>query len=157
MPVTENGIIPYDLADGWFCEECHRPKSFRLWPGTRTGCKTCDEVVTRHRCTKRPDRESLALGASWTCPDCGTTWTCTEKEDWCGECGHVCGMKKGWDSVPGDRLDTAPRHDPQPFTPLRNPFPRSAARHDPPGPFGDCYQMAGGAMVHVRPGCRCKA
>ena len=24
-------------------------------------------------------------------------------------------------------------------------------------PFGGCYQMAGGAMVHVRPGCRCKA
>ena len=55
--VSENGIIAYDLGAGMFCEECGRPKSFRLWPGTRTGCKTCDEVVTRHRCTKRPDRE----------------------------------------------------------------------------------------------------
>ena len=155
--VSENGIIPYDLGAGMFCEECHRPKSFRLWPGTRTGCKTCDEVVTRHRCQQRPAVDDLGLGESWTCPDCGTTWTCAEKEDWCGECGQATGTRKGWDSVPGDRIATAPRFDPQPFTPFRNLFPRSAARYDPPGPFGECYQMASGPMVHVRPGCRCKA
>ncbi len=154
--MTERGIIPYDLGAGMFCEECHRPKSFRLWPGTRTGCKTCDEVVTRHRCTGRPAVDSLALGESWTCPDCDSIWTCAEKEDWGGECGQVTGTRKGWDSVPGGRLDTAPRSDPQPFTPFRNPFPRTAIPPDPPGPFGSCYAMASGAMVHVRPGCRCK-
>jgi len=153
--VTENGWLPYDLA-GNFCEECGRAKSLRLWPGTLTGCKTCDEVVTRHRCvySGRPGLDSMALGDSWECPDCGSAWTCAEKEDWCPECGHVCGMRKGWDSVPGDRLDTAPRHVPQPFAPFRNPFPRRAPV--PPGPFGECYQMPGGAKVHVRPGCRCK-
>ena len=154
--MTEHGINPYDLSAGWFCEECRRPKSFRLWPGTRTGCKTCDEVVTRHKCTGRPGLDSLDLGASWTCPDCGTTWTAGEALDWCGECGQDTGMRKTWNSVPGDRIGSAPRHDPQPFAPFRNPFPRSAVRHDPPGPFGECYQMTGGAMVHVRPGCRCK-
>ena len=99
--------------------------------------------------------ESLALGESWTCPDCGTAWTCAEKEDWCSECGQATGTRKGWDFVPSDELDTAPRFDPQPFTPFRNPFPRSAARHDPPGPFGECYQMPSGPMA-LRPGCRCK-
>ena len=152
--MTEHGIIPYDLSVN-FCEECGRPKSFRMWPGTLTGCTTCDEVVTRHRCTTRPDLDSLDIGASWTCPDCGSIWTCAEVEDWCGECGRS-GMVKGWDTVPGDRIATAPRHDPQPFTPFRNLFPRPAAHVTPPGPFGDCYQMASGPMVHVRPGCRCK-
>jgi hypothetical protein len=138
----------YDLAGNW-CEECGRAKSFRLWPGTRTGCKTCDEVVTRHRCTGRPDLDSLDVGASWTCPDCGTIWTVTETEDFCGECGKPGGMVKGWDSIPGDRIDSAPRHDPQPWTPFRNriPLPRTASA---------CYQTASGVTVHVRPGCRCK-
>ena len=154
VPVTEHGITPYDLGAGMFCEECGRNKSFRLWPGTKTGCRTCDEVVTRHRCTSRPDLDGLALGESWTCPDCGSTWTAAENEDWCGECGQATGTRKGWDSVPGDRLDTAPRFDPQPFTPFRNLFPSPPVT--PHGPFGDCYQMPSGPMVHVRPGCRCK-
>ena len=42
-------------------------------------------------------------------------------------------------------MDTAPRHDPQPFTPFRNPFTA-----------GPCYRTDGGSMVHVKPGCRCK-
>jgi hypothetical protein len=118
--MTGNGILMYDLAGSW-CEECGRAKSFRLWPGTLTGCKTCDEVITRHRCTKRPD---LAAGGSWTCPDCGTLWTAGEEEDTCGECGQGTGtMRRTWDTVPGDRMDTAPRHVPQPLrNPFRNPF-----------------------------------
>ena len=152
--MTENGIELYDLADGWFCEECHRPKSFRLWPGVRTGCKACDEVVTRHRCIGRPD---IGVGESWECPDCGTAWTAREEEETCGECGQGTGtMRKTWDSEPGDRIATAPRFDPKPWTPFRNPF-RSVAARSEPGPFGSCYETAGGLKVHVRPGCRCKA
>jgi hypothetical protein len=113
-------------VNGFHCEECGRPKSFRLWPGTLTGCKTCDEVVTRHRCTKRPD---LDAGQSWECPDCGTLWTATEEEEACGECGQGIGtMRRTWDTVPGDRLDTAPRHKPEPFAPFRKPLPRWGAR-----------------------------
>ena len=37
----------------------------------------------------------------------------------------------------------------------RGLMPRSAS--PPPGPFGECYAMASGTMVHVRPGCRCKS
>ena len=122
--VTDHGIISYDLGAGNWCEECGRAKSFRLWPGTRTGCAACDEVVTRHRCTSRPDLDALALGESWDCRECGSTWTAVEKEDWCGECGRS-GMVKGWDSVPGDRLDSAPRYEPQPWTPFRNVLGRS--------------------------------
>ena len=110
------GIIPYDLI-GNFCEECGRAKSFRLWPGMPSGCKTCDEVITRprHRCIGRPDLEALDIGASWTCPDCGTIWTAVEREDECGECAQGIGtMRKTWDSVPGDRIDTAPKYDPPP-------------------------------------------
>ena len=122
VPVSENGILMYDLAGNW-CEECGRAKSFRLWPGTLTGCKTCDEIVTRHRCTGRPALDGLEPGASWKCPDCGTAWTVIEKEDLCGECGQVTGMRNvWWEAVPGDRIDTAPRYKPEPFAPLRNPF-----------------------------------
>ena len=152
VPVTEHGILMYDLAGNW-CEECGRAKSFRLWPGVLTGCKTCDEVVTRHRCTKRPD---LAAGESWTCPDCGTLWTAAEEEETCGECGQGIGtMIRTLDSVPGDRIDTAPRHTPRSYTPFRNPFPSLAARPEP-GPSGSCYTMSNGSAVHVRPGCRCR-
>ena len=156
--MTETGWLPYDLADN-FCEECGRAKSLRLWPGTLTGCATCDDIVTRHRCMGRPDLDDLALGVSWTCPDCGTVWTVTEEAAFCSECGcSECRTEKRWTvSVPGDRLGTAPRYRPQPFTPFRNPFRSSlAAAYTPPGPFGDCYQTASGMAVHVRPGCRCK-
>jgi hypothetical protein len=152
--VTENGIILGDLAAGYFCEECGRAKSYRLWPGVLTGCKTCDEVVTRHRCTKRPD---LATGESWTCPDCGTAWTAREEEETCGECGQGIGtMGRTWDVDVGDRIGTAPRRDPPPCTPFRDLFSLPAARVTRPGPFGECYKTASGMQVHVRPGCRCR-
>ena len=157
VPVTETGWLPYDLAGNW-CEECGRAKSFRLWPGTLTGCKTCDEIVTRHRCTGRPRIGELADGQMWECRDCGSRWTPrTETEyclDCCGDCGHQVPVRR-WNKEEGDRIGTAPRHDPQPFAPFRNILPRSAVPASPPGPFGECYPMASGAMVHVRPGCRC--
>ena len=113
-----DGIILYDLGAGMFCEECGRAKSLRMWPGTLTGCGTCDEVVTRHRCPGLPD---LNVGESWTCGECGTVWTAGEREETCGECGQGIGlMRKTWTSVPGDRLDTAPRYEPQPWTPFRD-------------------------------------
>lgn len=165
--MTENGILMCDLAGNW-CEECGRAKSLRLYDYL-TGCKTCDDVITTHRCAGRPSLDDLPLGDSWECRECGTAWSAVEEEDWCGECGRS-GMRKTWDLVPGDRIDTAPRHVPQPYTPLRNaiyqtgriltdrprisPFFGSAAPK--PGPFGECYEMASGTMVHVRPGCRCK-
>lgn len=156
------------LADNW-CEECGRAKSYRLWPGVLTGCKACDEVVTRHRCTGRPDLDSLDIGTSWTCPDCGTAWAVTEEGIWCPECGcHECRTEKRWTvSVPGDRIETAPRYRPPPWTPLRNvlhqmaevatsrPAVSPANNRYPRGPLGSCYRMASGSMVHVRPGCRC--
>ena len=151
--MTETGILMYDLAGNW-CEECGRLKMQRAFSGL-TGCGTCNKAITRHRCTKRPD---LVPGQSWECPDCGTAWTAGEKEETCGECGQGAGtMRKTWDSVPGDRIDTAPRYVPQPvplFAPFRNLF--RPPRYDPPGPLGECYTMTGGAKVHVRPGCRCK-
>ena len=156
--MSEHGVLMYDLAGNW-CEECGRAKSFRLFPGGLTGCKTCDEVVTRHRCTKRPD---LATGESWTCPDCGTIWTAGEEEETCGECGHGLGiMQRTWDSVPGDRIDSAPRSKPEPWTPLRNALRGTVdalyAKPDLRRPsFGTCHRTAGGIMVHVKPGCRCK-
>ena len=147
-PVSEHGIIGYDLTGNW-CEKCGRAKSFRLWPGGLTGCATCDEVVTRHRCTKRPD---LDVGQSWTCPDCDSVWTAREEEETCGECGQGIGrMRKTWDSVPGDRIDSAPRYKPEPWTPFRNIFTRQA-----PSRPEECYRTPGGIMVHVEPGCRCK-
>ena len=105
--MSENGIIPYDLPAGMFCEECHRPKSFRLWPGILTGCKTCDDVITTHRCTGLPALDDLPLGESWECRECGTLWSAVEEEDWCSECGRS-GPRKTWNLVPGDRIDTAP-------------------------------------------------
>src|ERR1700689_2096557 len=161
--MSENGVLMYDLAGNW-CEECGRAKSLRMF-GYLTGCTACDVVVTAHRCTGRPD---LGTGESWECPDCGTVWTAGEKEETCGECGQGIGtMRRTWENVPGDRLDTAPRHDLQPFTPFRNALHRTAGaalsrplvspanNRYPGGPIGSCYRLASGAMVHVKPGCRC--
>lgn len=171
--MTGPGIIPYDLAGNW-CEECGQAKSYRMWPGLLTGCATCDEVVTRHRCTGRPELDSLDVGASWTCPDCDTIWAIAEEAVWCPECGcRECRTEKRWTvSVPGDRIGTAPRHKPQPYAPLRVPvFPPGLGLFpsSPDGPYfapfreggitpprtGKCYRAAAGFMVHVRPGCRC--
>jgi len=155
--VTGNGLYPYGLAGNW-CEECGRAKSFRLFPGGLTGCKTCDEVITRHRCTKRPD---LATGESWTCPECGTIWTAREEEETCPECGQGIGtMRRTWETVPGDRIGTAPRHEPEPWTPFRNALHEMArtacARPSPPSLPEECHRTPGGIMIHVKPGCRCK-
>ena len=125
--MSENGINLYDLSLGFFCEECGRPKSLRLFPGALTGCVTCDEVVTRHRCTRRPDLDDIATGGSWECPDCGSAWSAgletSDCPDCCSECGHRV-TKKRWFVVEGDRIDTAPRHRPEPFTPFRAPLSR---------------------------------
>ena len=152
-------LMPYGLSAS-FCEECGRAKSFRLWPGVLTGCGTCDEVITRHRCTSRPDRDSLALGEVWECPDCGTAWTATEDAVACGECGQDV-WRKTWTYAEGDRIATAPRHDPQPFTPFRNALrgivDTAFARPFRPGitlPTA-CYRAPAGFMVHVRAVCRC--
>ena len=160
--MTGPGIIPYDLAGNW-CEECGQAKSYRMWPGVLTGCATCDEVVTRHRCTGRPELDSLDVGASWTCPDCGTAWIVTEEGIWCPECGcHECRTEKRWTvSVPGDRIGTAPRSKPEPWTPLRNALRQTVdALYAKPDqrrpPFGACHRTASGIMIHVKPDCRCR-
>jgi hypothetical protein len=118
------GIEPFDLLAP-YCEECGRPKINRLlFDGLAVqGCATCTEAVTRHRCTKLPDILSLAAGESWECPDCGSVWTHLERledcPDCCGHCGHMV-MRDSWHKVLGDRIDTAPRYEPQVYTPLRN-------------------------------------
>lgn len=153
--MSENGIIAYDLAGNW-CEECGRAKIYRMWPGALTGCKTCDEVVTRHRCAGRPDIGEMSDGQSWECRDCGSTWTAGSEEeacpDCCGECGHRVTVRR-WNVAEGERMVTAPRYKPQPFAPFRYLFPRPAVSR--PGPFGSCHRTASGIMVHVKPGCRC--
>ena len=81
-------------------------------------------MITRHRCTKRPE---LELGQTWECPDCDSIWTLDAIQekcpDCCGDCGHQV-EGKHWDYVPGDRIDTAPKHKPQPYTPFRSKFER---------------------------------
>ena len=151
-----NGVLAYGLSANW-CEECGRAKAE---PASLTrppsGCATCDEVITRHHCTGRPSLDELNLGESWTCPDCDSVWTCTEVEDVCGECGQS-GMVRGWETVPGARIDTAPRYEPYVPVPMRNifraalPLPR---RREKPS-LGTCYRMGNGSMVHIKPGCRC--
>ena len=154
--MSETGIYPYDLIGNW-CEECGRPKIDRLL-GFAGNCGTCTEAITRHRCTKRPE---LAAGGSWTCPDCGTIWTAGEEEKTCGECGQGTGtMRRTWDTVPGDRIGTAPRYKPEPFTSFRDALRQTvnAVYAGPalPSPPRECYRMPNGLMVHVKPGCRCK-
>lgn len=154
------GLMPYGLSGNW-CEECGRGKSFRLFPGVLTGCKTCDEVITRHRCTGRPDLGDLALGESWECPGCGGTWMAAEEEDTCGECGRS-GMVKTWVVGTAPRLATAPRYEPHPYAPFRNAL-RGIAGASFSRPFRNeitlpaaCYRAPGGFMVHVRSACRCR-
>ena len=155
--MSEHGILMYDLAGNW-CEECGRAKSFRLWPGTLTGCTTCDEVITRHRCTKLPAIADRAPGQEWDCPDCGGIWRLVEEEDWCldccGECGHKL-MSRRWTlAEEGDRLDSAPRYQPPSWTPFRD-FARMPALPPPGMVPNSCYQLSNGSTVHIKPGCRC--
>lgn len=115
------GIIPCGLAGNW-CSECGQAKMNRLleYP---TSCTECTEVITRHRC-KRPD---LELGQTWECPDCDSIWTLDSETvacpDCCGDCDHQV-PQQHWSCIPGGRIDTAPKHKPQPLAPFRNPFPR---------------------------------
>ena len=147
-PVTGPGVIPFDLAGNW-CGECGRPKAFRLHD-MLTGCGECDEVVTRHRCTGRPDITQLADGQAWECPDCGSRWTPRSREeacaDCCGDCGHTVTVRK-WDYEEGPRLADAPRHVPLPYQPIRYAPFRAA-------PSRSCYLTASGLPVHYR-GCGC--
>lgn len=144
-----SGIVPYDLAAGYFCEECGRAVGNRILLGKDGGgCQTCADTVTRHRCTARPSLDDLDVGGSWECPDCGSTWTVTEEQDMCGECGRS-GLIRAWSVVVGDCMDTAPKHEPYVVTPMRNLF------RYPGQPRGDCYSLPSGGVVHVKPGCRC--
>lgn len=157
--MSETGIYAYDLAGSW-CEECGQAKSFRLWPGVLTGCKTCDEAITRHRCTKLPDLADRAPGQTWECPDCGSLWKLAEEEtgcpDCCGECGHTV-TRRHWDLLEeGDRISSAPRQVPR-WTPFRDaPFRNANVSCSQPGPPRSCYTMPDGSAVHVKPECRCK-
>jgi hypothetical protein len=141
------GIIAYDLAGRYHCEECGQPLMNRLLFDTIGSCESCNTAITRHRCTAVPDRDSFQLGENWDCPDCGSTWTAIEEDDTCGECGRDGLIRKTWDYQPGPRLDEAPRRVPAgPYTPFRNAFTDRSR----------CYRTAAGAMVHVRPGCECR-
>ncbi len=154
--MTDHGILMYDLAGNW-CEECGRAKSLRLWPGTLTGCKTCNEVITRHRCTKLPAVTDRAPGQEWECPDCDSIWRLEEGPepcpDCCADCGHEVTARRWVLAEKGDRTGSAPRHEPQPFAPFRNFLAGVGTRAV--SPPGSCYHTAGGSMVHVKPGCRC--
>lgn len=115
------GIIPYDLAKGMWCSECGQPKMNRLleYP---TKCTECTEVITRHRCTLPKD---WPLGRDWECPLCDSIWTLDSETvacpDCCGDCDHQV-PQKHWSCIPGGRIDTAPKHKPQPLAPFRNPW-----------------------------------
>ena len=158
---SDTGIRDYGLAEGFFCEECGRPKGNRWLIGVPSGCATCDEVITRHRCTGRPSVDERADGDIWQCPDCDSAWLVVVEEDTCGECGRN-GMVKTWTlAVSGARLDSAPRYQPYVPVPFRNlladagriAFPvRAPAQHAIPDA---CYSLPSGARVHVKPGCNC--
>ena len=170
--MTDAGIILYDLAGNW-CEECGHAKSLRLLDILGT-CQTCNEVITRHRCVKLPAVTDRAPGQDWECPDCGSTWRLVQEEeacpDCCSECGHAVSRRR-WDlEEEGDRIPTAPKREPQPYTPFRNALYRTTRTltdrpaYSPllgtapgfvPSRPGSCYRAAAGFMVHVRPGCRC--
>jgi hypothetical protein len=124
--VSGNGIILYDLAPPT-CPECGTPLGNRWLMAGDSGCRTCDDAVTRHRCTGRPDVLSLAPGESWECTDCGSTWTAIEVADSCRECEQEV-RRKTWETVEGDRMAIAPRYKPVVFTPFRDQVPRSGER-----------------------------
>lgn len=157
-----SGINLYDLAPP-ACPECGRFLASRMLLSAPSGCGTCDEAITRHRCTGRPSREGLEPGESWECPDCGSTWTAVELADSCGECGQEV-WRKTWETVEGDRTDSAPRYNPVVFTPFRD-LARALAEPPAYSPWtgrgdaarpAECYRTAAGFTVHVKPGCRCR-
>jgi len=162
-PLTMEGktVEAFGLAD-YRCEECGRSKALRLF-GYPVGCKTCDEIASRHRCTGRPGMTDLDAGESWECADCGSVWTVVMEEDTCRECGRS-GMEKTWSPVPGDRMESAPRFQPPPFLrPFLQPYLRRPFAVPADGVFrfrqqdgmSGCYRTPSGVQVHVKPGCRC--
>lgn len=123
--MSEYGIVLYDLAEGQFCAECGRHFTMRLY-GAHGGCKTCIELVTRHHCQSArpfPPIGGCEPGVLRECADCGTVWAVAEEAEECGECGAATGTVKRWVvSVPGDRVDAAPRSEIPPiYTPFRKP------------------------------------
>lgn len=163
MSSDEKGILAYGLAGNW-CEECGRPKVSRLFD-VLTGCGTCDEAITRHRCTKRPAVTDRAPGQEWDCPDCGGIWRLAEEEEWCldccGECGHKIVSRHWVLAEEGDRIDSAPKRKPSGgWTPFRNVLRQSVnamyARPQRPSLPKECHRTPGGIMVHVKPGCHCQ-
>ena len=124
--MSENGIVAYGLAPAC-CPECGRPLGNRWLMTGDSGCATCDEAVTRHRCSGCPNREALETGDSWECPDCGSAWKAVEVPDTCGECGQDRRWKT-WEVAEGDRIATAPRYQPVVFTPFRDALPRPGDR-----------------------------
>lgn len=158
--MNETGINLYDLAPA-ACPECGRFLASRMLLTAPSGCGTCDEAITRHRCTRCPP---LAPGESWTCPECDSTWTAAEEDDACGECGQPV-KRKAWSVEVGARIGTAPRYNPVVFTPFRDlaralaeppAYSPQTGRGDAARPAG-CYRTAAGFTVHVKPGCRCRS
>ena len=66
------GINAFDLASE-FCPDCGQAKSLRL-AAYLTGCATCDEIRTRHRCEGRPLAFEQADDAEWSCDGCGAVY-----------------------------------------------------------------------------------
>ncbi len=142
-------VAAYDLT-GYHCTECGTALGNRWLMTGDSGCATCDEAVTRHRCLSRPRLESLAVGESWRCRECWSVWTVTEEEDACGACGRS-GPEKTRAYAAGARVDDAPRYKPVVFTPFRfTPF-----RNVLPQAAGPCRRTPGWIMIHVKPDCRC--
>jgi hypothetical protein len=117
--MTGSGSAPY-APTGHRCGECGRPKLGRVFATALTGCGECDEVLTRHRCTKRPDITAVGGGDRWVCPDCASVWvteTVTEPCEGCGgDCGHLVRLRC-WD-VAEDRRAQGPRRAPTPQSPF---------------------------------------
>ncbi len=116
----------FDLVAGHFCEECGHPKMNRLLD-VLTGCTTCDDVITAHRCEGRPVAEEV--DQAWQCPDCLAWWLAERKEDTCGECSQGLGtFTMGWKmaSLPGRQ---GSRREPNGWQPFRNALPRKPMLH----------------------------
>ena len=163
--MNETGIQLYDLAPP-ACPECGQFLGSRWLMTGDSGCGTCDEAVTRHRCVTCPPLSSMTPGESWACPDCDSVWTAADEDEPCGECGQAV-KRKAWSVVVGDRIATAPRYKPVAFTPFRDLGRAVQKLAEPPAYSawdgtgdafsrpGSCYRARAGFLVHVRPGCRC--
>jgi hypothetical protein len=142
------GIIPHDIAGRYHCQECGQPLMNRLLFDTLGACEACNAAITRHRCTEIPPRDSFLVGEGWECPDCGSTWIAIEEDDTCNECGRDGLTRETWKYQPGDRLDEAPKREPQGhYAPFRDVLKHAGSK---------CHATASGMMVHIKPGCQCR-